>query len=230
MKRHPRAHPPRSPRLFAEPERSAEQAQSAHIAQIDGASRGNPGPASYAVLIRRPNGEVLDQLKKEIGRSTNNVAEYYALIAALDYAQAHGIRKLRVRSDSELLVRQMKGHYRVKSFALRQLHERARRLAASLAYFTIEHVPREQNREADRLANEALDRAREKASSASRPQAAAGAQEETRKAMPKLRDDTRSAERRIRARWRHGALHPAEPLDLLEGAEVEITLHKPPRG
>src|SRR5712692_8056370 len=159
MKRHHKPQPPRSPRLFTEPEGSAEHAQGAYTAQIDGASRGNPGPASYAVLIRRPNGEVLDQLKKEIGRGTNNVAEYYALIAALDYAQTHHLRKLRVRSDSELLVRQMKGHYRVKSFALRQLHERARKLAGSLDYFAIEHVPREQNREADRLAHEALDRA-----------------------------------------------------------------------
>jgi len=218
MKRQHKPQPPRSPRLFTEPERSAEQAQGAYTAQIDGASRGNPGPASYAVLIRRPNGEVLDQLKKEIGRGTNNVAEYYALIAALDYAQTHRISKLRVRSDSELLVRQMKGHYRVKSFALRQLHERARRLAASLAYFAIEHVPREQNREADRLAHEALD------------QAVAGravpvAEPETRK--PKL--ETLPAEKRIRARWRHGALHPAEPLDLAEGTDVEITIHKPDR-
>ena len=216
MKRQHKPQPPRSPRLFTEPERSAEQAQGAYTAQIDGASRGNPGPASYAVLIRRPNGEVLDQLKKEIGRGTNNVAEYYALIAALDYAQTHRISKLRVRSDSELLVRQMKGHYRVKSFALRQLHERARRLAASLAYFAIEHVPREQNREADRLAHEALDRA-------VAARAAPVAEPEARK--PKL--ETLPAEKRIRARWRHGALHPAEPLDLAEGEEVEIEVHKP---
>ncbi len=218
MKRQHKPQPPRSPRLFTEPERSAEQAQGAYTAQIDGASRGNPGPASYAVLIRRPNGEVLDQLKKEIGRGTNNVAEYYALIAALDYAQTHRISKLRVRSDSELLVRQMKGHYRVKSFALRQLHERARRLAASLAYFAIEHVPREQNREADRLAHEALDRA-------VAGRAVPVAETETRK--PKL--ETLPAEKRIRARWRHGALHPAEPLDLAEGTDVEITIHKPDR-
>ena len=213
MKRRSKPHPPRAPRLFAEPERPAETAQGAFLAHIDGASRGNPGPASYAVLIRRPNGEVFEKLKKEIGRSTNNVAEYYALIAALDYAQAHHIRKLRVRSDSELLVRQMKGHYRVKSSALRQLHERARKLAASLDYFAIEHVPREQNRVADALANAALD---------------AAGEEHAGQAPPlhhlKLQKQT------IRARWRHGALHPAEPLDLAEGAEVEITIHKPQGG
>src|SRR5712692_5259136 len=221
MKRQHKPQPPRSPRLFTEPERSAEQAQGAYTAQIDGASRGNPGPASYAVLIRRPNGEVLDQLKKEIGRGTNNVAEYYALIAALDYAQTHRISKLRVRSDSELLVRQMKGHYRVKSFALRQLHERARKLAAGLDYFAIEHVPREENREADKLANAALDHASSEARPGSTGEAAAG--------MAAVQSRKAKVEGRIRARWSHGALYPAEPLDLAEGAEIEITVHKPHR-
>ena len=214
MKRHVK---PRPPRLFAEPEHPADQSQGAYLAYIDGASRGNPGPASYAVLIRRPNGDVMDRLHKAIGQSTNNVAEYYALIGALDYAHAHRIRKLRVRSDSELLVRQMKGHYRVKSFALRQLHERARKLAAALDYFAIEHVPREENREADKLANEALERTDE------RQTVSPGAHGEAHKA--KL--ETRPAEKRIRAGYRHGALYPAEPLDLAEGAEVEITVHKP---
>src|SRR6266851_4487231 len=94
--------------------------------------------------------------------------------------------------------------------------EPERRLAASLAYFAIEHVPREQNREADRLAREALDRG-------VAARAAPVAEPETRK--PKL--ETLPAEKRIRARWRHGALHPAEPLDLAEGEEVEIEVHKP---
>jgi probable phosphoglycerate mutase len=224
MKHRAKSHPSRTPRLFREPERPAESAQGAYVAQIDGASRGNPGPASYAVLIRRPNGEVLERLRKEIGQSTNNVAEYYALIAALDYAQTHHLRKLRVRSDSELLVRQMKGHYRVKSFALRQLHERARQLAGSLDYFSIEHVPRELNREADALANAALDGTVEKRSAVSgqRLVSSTSAHEETRSRSFGTKLETRT----IRARWRHGALHPAEPLDLLEGAEVEITVHK----
>ena len=212
MRRRAKSHPPRSPRLFGEPERPGELVQGAYVAQIDGASRGNPGPASYAVLICRPNGEVLERLKKEIGQSTNNVAEYYALIAALDYAQTHRLRRLRVRSDSELLVRQMKGHYRVKSFALRQLHERARRLAGSLDYFAIEHVPRELNREADALANAALDLSHQ--GSGAKDQA-----EVTIRHSP-------LATRKIRARWRHGSLHPIEPLDLPEGTEVEITVHK----
>ncbi|HEY4818738.1 MAG TPA: ribonuclease HI family protein, partial [Candidatus Acidoferrum sp.] len=96
----------------------------AYRANIDGGSRGNPGPASYGVVIRDPRGQVVAKLKKYIGRSTNNVAEYYGLIAALDYAQQHGIRALQMQSDSELLVRQMRGQYKVKSPELRPLFER----------------------------------------------------------------------------------------------------------
>src|SRR5580700_1731830 len=87
----------------------------AHQANIDGAARGNPGPASYGVIIRDGGGELVAKLKKYIGRMTNNVAEYYGLIAALDYAESHGIRSLRVESDSELMVKQMQGQYKVKS-------------------------------------------------------------------------------------------------------------------
>jgi len=195
----------RPPRLFAEPERPPDHAQDAYIAHIDGAARGNPGPASYAVILCRPDGRPLDTLRKYVGRATNNVAEYLALLAALDYAHAHRISRLRVRSDSELLVRQMQGRYKVKSADLRPLYERARKLSAGLAYFSIEHVPREQNREADALANAALD------------EPAAGARE--------LRARGRQT-RKIRARYHRGALHPAEPIDLAEGEEVEIVIDK----
>ncbi len=140
--------------LFAAPERPAN----VFIANVDGASRGNPGPASYAVIVRGPDGATCFEAGKYIGRTTNNVAEYYALISALDYAVAQGIERLLVRSDSELLVRQMEGRYKVKSPDLRPLHEHARKLARGLAYFAVEHVPRERNRDADELANTALDR------------------------------------------------------------------------
>ena len=183
----------------------------AYRANIDGGSRGNPGPASYGVVIRDPRGQVVAKLKKYIGRSTNNVAEYYGLIAALDYAQQHGIRALRVQSDSELLVRQMLGQYKVKSPELRPLFERARKMAQTFDSFKIEHVYREQNAEADALANEALDE------TSGRPAAA-----------PKL--DANSAKpqppqpRKVRARFRNGALVPLEPLDLAEGSEVELQI------
>jgi ribonuclease HI len=140
--------------LFAAPEKPAN----VFIANVDGASRGNPGPASYAVIVRGPDGTTRFEAGKYIGRTTNNVAEYYALISALDYAVAQGIDRLLVRSDSELLVRQMEGRYKVKSPDLRPLHEHARKLARGLAYFAVEHVPRERNRDADELANIALDR------------------------------------------------------------------------
>ena len=205
------------PRLFGEPERPAD----VHVAHIDGAARGNPGPASYAVIVRRPDGSLLKEIGKYIGRATNNVAEYYALIAALDFAATAGVAHLRVLSDSELLVRQMQGLYKVKNADLRPLFERAKKLAAGLAYFAIEHVRRELNRDADALANEALDRT----SSHSRIQGiersgVPGAADVTRKLSAKLRDKTQ----KIRARYKSGAFHPVEPIDLPDGAEVELTI------
>ncbi|MGH9756757.1 MAG: reverse transcriptase-like protein [Candidatus Acidiferrales bacterium] len=151
--------PPPSARLFSESHATSAAPANVHIANIDGASRGNPGPASYAVVIRDAAGQTVLELAKHIGRETNNVAEYYALLAALDYAVAHGIAALRIRSDSELLVRQMQGRYKVKSADLRPLHERAAKLSRQLSYFQIEYVRREMNRDADALANVALDRA-----------------------------------------------------------------------
>src|SRR5437879_7824584 len=120
-------------------------AAAAHRANIDGGSRGNPGPAAYGVVIRDGRGEIVAKLKKYIGRMTNNVAEYYGLIAAMDYAQSHGIRALRIESDSELLVKQMRGQYKVKSEDLRPLFERAQKMSKGFDSFRIEHVYREQN-------------------------------------------------------------------------------------
>jgi acyl dehydratase/ribonuclease HI len=146
-----------SGKLFADPETPSARAQGAYTANIDGAARGNPGPAAYGVIVRRPDGVKHESLGKYIGRATNNVAEYYALIAALDYAAASGIKRLRVYSDSQLIVNQIKGLYKVKHPDLRPLHERAKKQAATLETFTIQYVPREQNRDADDLANAALD-------------------------------------------------------------------------
>src|SRR5277367_3991931 len=106
--------PPASARLFSDSNSPAPPA-GIHIANIDGASRGNPGPASYAVVIRDADGKIALELAKKLGQTTNNVAEYYALLAALEYATSKGITALRIRSDSELLVRQMQGRYKVKS-------------------------------------------------------------------------------------------------------------------
>jgi probable phosphoglycerate mutase len=215
-------------RLFAEPEHPAD----IFTAEVDGASRGNPGPASYAVIIRRPDGSVVYQLGKYLGRATNNVAEYFALITALDYCASTNILRLRVRSDSELLVRQMQGRYKVKSASLKPLHERALRQSKSLAYFAIEHIPREQNSEADALANTALDRTGEVSpgarvlsstghASTPRPAASSGS-------SGSAGSGSSASGRTIRARFRNGALHPTEPLDLLENEEVQITIHHNP--
>jgi acyl dehydratase/ribonuclease HI len=146
-----------SGKLFDEPEIPTARQEGAYTANIDGAARGNPGPAAYGVIVRRPDGKKHESLGKYIGRTTNNVAEYYALIAALDYAAASGIRRLRVYSDSQLIVNQIKGIYKVKHPDLRPLHERAKKQAAGLESFTIQYVPREENRDADEMANAALD-------------------------------------------------------------------------
>jgi ribonuclease HI len=148
---------PRAKSLFPETVAEAKAPAAAFRVNIDGGSRGNPGPAAYGVVIRDGSGELVASLKKYIGRATNNVAEYYGLIAALDYAQEHKIRALRVESDSELLVKQMRGLYKVKSADLQPLFERARKMSQGFESFRIDHVYREQNREADALANEALD-------------------------------------------------------------------------
>src|SRR3974390_2112671 len=146
-----------SGKLFEEPEATSAHQEGAYTANIDGAARGNPGPAAYGAVGRRPDGTTHESLGKYIGLTTNNVAEYFALIAALDYAAASGIRRLRVCSDSQLIVNQIKGLYKVKHPDLRPLHERAKKQAATLESFTIQYVPREQNRDAADLANAALD-------------------------------------------------------------------------
>jgi ribonuclease HI len=126
---------------------------------IDGASRGNPGPAGIGVLFLAADGTVVERLHRGIGTATNNVAEYSALIAALERAAAMGVKDLEVYSDSELLVRQMEGRYRVKHPALRPLYETARERVAALRHFAIRHVRRELNAEADALANLGIDQA-----------------------------------------------------------------------
>src|SRR6266852_4741096 len=149
--------------LFGDAAAELKPAPAAYSANIDVGSRGNPGPASYGIVIRDGRGEIVAKLKKYIGRMTNNVAEYYGLIAALDYVESHGVRAIRIESDSELLVKQMRGQYKVKSEDLRPLFERAKKMSQAFDSFRIEHVYREQNREADALANEALDETEGKA-------------------------------------------------------------------
>jgi len=127
-------------------------------AHCDGGSRGNPGPSGYGAVIEDSHGRVVDRLSKFLGHQTNNHAEYSALLAVLRWATENGVRRLRVVSDSELMVKQMKGQYKVASQALRPLWEEAKRLAGQLERFEMKHTLRGGNKEADRLANEAMDR------------------------------------------------------------------------
>jgi ribonuclease HI len=198
--------PPTAGGLFGdappEPNRIA-----AYQANVDGGSRGNPGPSAYGVVIRDGKGDIVARLKKYIGQNTNNVAEYFGLIAALDYAQTHEIRALRVESDSELLVKQMRGQYKVKSADLRPLFERAKKMSQTFESFRIDHVYREQNRDADALVNQALDEV-------SRPGQSAAPEKHPQKDVTL----------RCFARYQDGWLQPEEPLNLPEGAQVEIVL------
>ncbi|MSO83132.1 MAG: ribonuclease HI family protein [Acidobacteria bacterium] len=140
------------PSLFGEPSGGSA------IAHIDGGSRGNPGPAGYGVRIERADGTIIE-LKEPVGVATNNVAEYRGLLAALAWATRHSIDRFLVRSDSLLLVKQMRGEYRVKHPGLQPLWEEARGLASRIRDLQFEHLRREFNKDADRLANEAMDEA-----------------------------------------------------------------------
>jgi ribonuclease HI len=122
----------------------------------DGASRGNPGPAAIGATIKDEQGGLIARISRPIGRATNNQAEYRAVIAALHEAVRLGAQKVDIRLDSELVVRQLSGRYRVKNATLKALYQEAKGLLELLETVTIRHVPREQNREADRLANMAL--------------------------------------------------------------------------
>ena len=127
------------------------------VTYIDGGARGNPGPAGYGVRVEQPDGSLVTEFGESIGVATNNVAEYRALLAALEWAKAHGHRALHVRSDSLLLVQQMLGRYKVKHPNLQPLYAKARLLAHDIGRVTFEHVGRAHNGHADRLANKAMD-------------------------------------------------------------------------
>lgn len=176
-------------------------------ATIDGAARGNPGPASYGVAFEDAAGKVVAQISSRLGTATNNVAEYRALLAALAYALQKGWKALKVRTDSELLARQVQGHYKVKSLDLKPLHDEAQQLISAFDYLAVEAVPRRLTRAADKLANAALD--------GKRPGAAGG------------KTSHREEKRTIRAVYQDGVfkpLEPLEPLELTQGSEFEITL------
>jgi ribonuclease HI len=146
-----------SPSLFADTS-SSNQTSGWVTAHCDGGARGNPGPSGYGAVLNGPNGEPLAELSEFLGIKTNNYAEYSGLLGVLDYALEHGHRRLKVVSDSELMVKQIQGKYRVNSPDLKPLWQEAKTRIARLDAFEISHALRHKNKEADRLANQAMDR------------------------------------------------------------------------
>jgi len=128
------------------------------IAHIDGGARGNPGPAGYGVVVADSSGKRITELSEYLGHKTNNYAEYSGLLGALDYCLKHEERALKIISDSELMVKQLNGEYKVKSPELKLLYDRAQTVIRKLDWFRAEHVLRAKNKDADRLANDAMDR------------------------------------------------------------------------
>ena len=126
-------------------------------AYFDGGARSNPGPAGYGVYIVDDRGEMVAELHGSLGIATNNVAEYQGLIAALQWAVDHNVTAITVKGDSLLIIEQMRGNYKVKNEGLKPLHLQARMLVMQIGNVRFEHVPRDQNKEADRLSNVAMD-------------------------------------------------------------------------
>lgn len=177
------------------------------IAHIDGGSRGNPGPAAYAVVINSKDGTHLASLSKYLGHTTNNVAEYEGLLAALSYALQLNHQRLKIITDSELLARQINGQYKVKNPNLKVLYDRARTLIAQFYTFRIEHVRREHNREADRLANEAMDAA-------------------SKNKMPQQTLSAEPKPLRATATYRQGVLELDGSQPLAEGEQVNLKIER----
>jgi ribonuclease HI len=128
------------------------------IVHVDGGARGNPGPAAGAAVLRSDDGELLSMDSELLGVTTNNVAEYRGLLLGLDLARQHGVQELAIRLDSELIVRQLTGEYRVKAPELKVLWAEAQRRLGRFSRWDVAHVPREANAEADRLVNRSIDR------------------------------------------------------------------------
>jgi probable phosphoglycerate mutase len=191
------------------------------IAHIDGASRGNPGPAAYAVAMEFSDGPKIAGFSGYLGRATNNFAEYQALLAALEYALSHHYLRLRVQTDSELLARQIEGVYKVKSPGLKPLQEKARQMIARLESFSIQHVPREQNHEADQLANQTLDAA-ERGWKRDRVEGQGGlVQNVSPDSALKVAKPLRAS-----ATFHKGVLEPHGQLSLFEGEVVNLEIYR----
>jgi probable phosphoglycerate mutase len=197
-----------------------ESNQKSATAFTDGGARGNPGPAGYGVHIVDADGQTVAELSRYIGLQTNNVAEYQAMLGALDWALANGVSSLRIVSDSELMVKQMQGKYKVASPGLKPLYDEARAKARKLESFRIEHVLRGKNKRADALANAAMDQGMRGGSRAvAAPAAAVPQQKKLLETAPK------PAPRGMRGVVRNGTIHLIED-DLPDGTIVYVMCEK----
>lgn len=205
-------------------------------AYCDGGSRGNPGPAGFGVYIQDEAGKMLAELSEFLGIKTNNFAEYSGLLAALNFAIEQGYPRLRVVSDSELMVKQIKGQYRVNSPDLKTLYDEAKRRIAKLEGFQIQHVLRDKNRQADHLANLAMDRgtgrAPQPARAASGAGAAPGKEEAAVKAVPVVApipivragsEPAHEAAKPVRGFVKGGVVHLLDGVRLPDGTFVKVT-------
>jgi ribonuclease HI len=202
--------------LFA-PSEATENPSDWYTAHCDGGSRGNPGPAGYGAVVTGPTGKVVARLSRYLGHQTNNFAEYQGLIAVLQWAVDNGKKRLRVVSDSELMVKQMKGVYKVKHPGLLPLWQQARRLASQLSGFEMRHTLRGGNKEADRLANEAMDQGTGKR----KPEAAPGFPDRAWNPEPSKPAQPKLPSRIIEGFVKDGVVHPLEG-ELPEGIIVKI--------
>ncbi|HXS76823.1 MAG TPA: ribonuclease HI family protein [Terracidiphilus sp.] len=205
------------PSLFSESD-PTPSASGWFTAHCDGGSRGNPGPAGYGAVIEDQQGHIVARLSEFLGIQTNNYAEYKGLLAVLIWAGQNSGRRLRVVSDSELMVKQMKGQYKVASPVLRPLWEEARRLSRALDKFEISHTLRGGNKEADRLANEAMDKGMGRASAPSSAGSANASQSgKSSSPVPK----SASNQQVIEGYVKNGVVHLLEG-DLPEGTFVKV--------
>ena len=189
-------------------------------AHCDGGSRGNPGPAGYGAVIEDPQGRIVARLSEFLGIHTNNFAEYKGLLAVLTWAGQNGARQLRVISDSELMVKQMKGQYKVASPALRPLWEEARQLSRTLERFDVSHTLRGGNKEADRLANEAMDRGMGRTSGGSPAISSSSASHGNKLSSPA--SSSAATQQTLEGYVKDGVVHLLEG-DLPDGTFVKVT-------
>jgi ribonuclease HI len=209
------------------PKRVMGQPDTYLVANVDGGARGNPGPSGYGVIIKDHAGKKLASLNEFLGLQTNNFAEYQGLIAALEWTIAHGHKALKVISDSELMVKQIKGQYKVKSPGLVDLYHRAKELIGKLDWFSIQHVLRGENREADALANAAMDRGmgRSRSTAPSRSEAAGTARPGVGTGDPDRAIERSSTPQEFNGVVRNGRIELLDG-ELPEGARVQVRLKR----